>query len=61
MRANGGPAHIGVACPSAYLDSFSLVWGLAKAVIAETFVGYCLLLSPYLCFNSFLYRDLYVL
>ena len=34
---------------------------LAEAVIAKTFVGYCLLLSPYLCFISFLYRDLYVL
>ena len=34
---------------------------LAEAVIAETFEGYCLLLSPYLYFISFLNRDLYVL
>ena len=61
VRANGVP-------PILVSLALVLIWTvlawfgvLDEAVIAETFVGYCLLLSPYLCFISFLYRDLYVL
>ena len=34
-----GSRPYGCRRPSAYLDGFSLIWGLAEDVIAETFVG----------------------